>query len=65
MEVWAKKEVNIDIVISDGMKRVMHTLEQKTQKAIDLHRELTESVNKTFVHEVREFNNNIVTPKFL
>lgn len=60
-----KKEVNIDIVISDGMKRVMQTLEQKTQKAIDLHRELTESVNKTFVHEVREFNNNIVKPKFL
>ena len=35
-----KKEVTIDMVISDGQTRVLEALEQKTQKAIELYENL-------------------------
>jgi hypothetical protein len=37
-----KKDVAIDIVISDGQTRVMEALQQKTDKAIQLYKNLTE-----------------------
>ena len=40
------KDVTIDMVISDGQTRVLEALEQKTQKARQLHRNLTENVNR-------------------
>ncbi len=60
-----KNEVTIDLVISDGQTRVMEALEQKTQKAIELHRNLTENVNRDFKHITKEFNKEIIKPKFL
>mgnify|MGYP003661233711 CR=1 FL=1 len=60
-----KNDVTIDMVISDGQTRVIEALQQKTQKAIDLHRNLTENVNRTFTNEVKEFNKSIIKPKFL
>jgi hypothetical protein len=58
------KNVSIDMVISDGQTRVLEALEQKTQKAIQLHRNLTENVNRSFEHKVKEFNKQIIKPKF-
>ena len=58
------KEVNIDMVISDGQTRVLEALEQKTQKAIELHKKLTENVNGVFENKIKEFNKNIIKPKF-
>ncbi len=60
-----KNEVTIDLVISDGQTRVMEALEQKTQKAIDLHKKLTENVNRNFTNTTKEFNKEIIKPKFL
>lgn len=60
-----KNEVTIDLVISDGQTRVMEALEQKTQKAIELHKNLTENVNRNFTHITKEFNKEIIKPKFL
>lgn len=60
-----KNEVTIDLVISDGQTRVMEALEQKTKKAIELHKNLTENVNRNFTHKVKEFDKNINTPKFI
>ena len=60
-----KKDVTIDIVISDGQTRVIETLQQKTKKAIQLHKNLTQNVNSVFEHKVKEFNKSILTPKFL
>jgi hypothetical protein len=60
-----KNEVTIDLVISDGQTRVMEALEQKTQKAIELHKKLTENVNRNFTHITKEFNKEIIKPKFL
>jgi hypothetical protein len=59
------KDVTIDMVISDGQTRVLEALEQKTQKAIQLHKNLTENVNRSFEHKVKEFNKDLIKPKFI
>ena len=59
------KDVTIDMVISDGQTRVLEALEQKTQKAIQLHKNLTENVNRSFENKVKEFNKELIKPKFL
>jgi superfamily II DNA or RNA helicase len=59
------KNVTIDMVISDGQTRVLEALEQKTQKAIQLHKNLTENVNRSFEHVTKEFNKEIIKPKFI
>jgi len=60
-----KKDVTIDIVISDGQKRVMDALSQKTEKAIKLYESLTKNVNNTFVNENKEFKEKIIKPNFI
>lgn len=60
-----KKDVTIDMVISDGQTRVLEALVQKTQKAIELHKNLTENVNCSFEHKKKEFNKEISLPSFL
>lgn len=57
-----KKDVFIDIVVSDGQTRVLETLQQKTQKAIELHENLTKNVNSIFIHKTKEFNKPIIKP---
>jgi len=60
-----KKDVTIDMVVSDGQTRVLEALQQKTQKAIELHKNLTENVNRSFENRVKEFNKEIIKPNFL
>lgn len=60
-----KNDVTIDMVISDGQTRVLETLQQKTDKAIQLHKSLTENVNRSFEHKQKEFNKEIIKPSFL
>lgn len=60
-----KNDVTIDMVISDGQTRVLEALQQKTQKAIELHKNLTDNVNRSFENKVKEFNKEIIKPKFL
>jgi len=59
-----KNDVIIDMVLSDGQTRVTEALEQKTKKAIELYDNLTKSVNQSFVNNVKEFNKQIIKPKF-
>ena len=60
-----KNSVTIDTVISDGQTRVIEALEQKTKKAIELHKKLTENINRTFINNTKEFNKEVQTPKFI
>jgi hypothetical protein len=53
------------MIISDGQTRVIEALEQKTKKAIELHRNLTENVNRSFTHTTKEFNKEIIKPSFI
>ena len=59
-----KNDVTIDMVISDGQTRVLEALQQKTKKAIELHENLTANVNQSFTNKVKEFNKQIIKPKF-
>jgi helicase-like protein len=60
-----KNNVTIDMVISDGQTRVLQAIEQKTQKAIQLHKNLTENVNGNFSNDTKKFNKEIIKPNFL
>jgi hypothetical protein len=60
-----KRDVTIDIVSSDGQERVLEALEQKTQKAIELHQNLVSAVNHQFTDIRREFKNDAQLPKFI
>lgn len=59
------KDVVCDMVISDGQTRVIEALQQKTKKAVELHQSLTNALNQTFIHSQKEFNKQIIKPKFL
>lgn len=59
------KDVTIDVVISDGQQRVVDAIEEKTKKAIRLHKNLTESVNNSYTHKQKEFSKPILKPSFL
>jgi hypothetical protein len=60
-----KNKVTIDMVISDGQTGVLESLQKKTQKAIELHTNLKNNVNGSFENTVKEFNKEIIKPKFL
>jgi len=60
-----KNDVTIDMVISDGQTRVLEALEQKTQKAIELHKNLTDNVNGSFINVKKEFNKELIKPNFI
>ena len=58
------KDVTIDMVISDGQVRVMEALQQKTQKAIELYKNLTNAVNSSYSETKKEFNKELIKPNF-
>lgn len=60
-----KNDVTIDLVVSDGQTRVLEALQQKTQKAIELHENLTKNVNSTFIHKTKQFDKQIIKPQFI
>lgn len=60
-----KNDVTVDLVISDGQKRVLDALQEKMKKAIKLYENLTKSVNQNFEHQTKQFNQSINKPKFL
>ncbi len=60
-----KNDVVCDMVISDGQKRVLQALQQKTQKAIELYENLTKNVNQSFENKTKEFNKQIILPNFI
>ena len=59
-----KNDVTIDLVISDGQTRVMDALQQKTQKAINLHESLTKNVNAKFDLITKQFSKSLTKPNF-
>jgi superfamily II DNA or RNA helicase len=60
-----KRDVIIDRITSDGQTRVIDAIQQKTEKAIELHTNLTVNVNRKYEHSQREFNQPILKPKFI
>ena len=59
------KDVTVDLVVSDGQKRVLDTLLYKTQKSIDFSETINKAVNKKIDLSVKQFDKEIIKPKFL
>jgi len=60
-----KSEVVVDLIISDGQSRVLQSLLAKKEKAIKMFASLTENANSVYKIQHKEFNQDIVKPKFL
>jgi len=58
------KDVTIDMVTSSGQKRVLEALQQKTDKAIHLYENLVKNVNQVFKEDKKQFNKEVIKPKF-
>jgi len=59
------KEVIVDLVYSDGQKRVLDGLLAKTEKANELFDRLNSNLNSKFEYKVNGFDKEITLPKFL
>jgi len=60
-----KKPVTVDLVYSDGQKRVLDSLMAKSQKANELFNKLNINLHKDFEVKYKDFNKQIILPNFL
>ena len=59
------KEVTVDLIYSDGQRRVLDSLLAKTEKANQLFNKLNSTLNSNFKIGEYEFNKKIKLPNFL
>lgn len=59
------KPVTVDIVYSDGQKRVLESLLAKTKKADQLFTKLNTSINSEFKIKINKFDTEIKLPNFI
>lgn len=60
-----KREVIVDLVYSDGQKRVLDSLLAKTEKANELFHKLNSNINKRFEVKNSQFDKEILLPAFI
>jgi hypothetical protein len=60
-----KRNVFVDMILSDGQTRIMESLVIKKDKAITMFENLTKQTNKDFKIETSQFNKPIHLPNFL
>jgi len=60
-----KKDVTVNRIYSDGQKRVIQAIDEKTEKAIKLYDSLIQNVNYSYVDTHRSFNKTVTIPNFL
>lgn len=60
-----KRPVTVDLVYSDGQKRVLDSLLAKTEKANQLFTKLNSSLHQSFEIKNKQFNKNITLPTWL
>jgi hypothetical protein len=59
------KDVTVDLVLSDGQKRVIDTLLYKTNKAIEFNKLIQSNINTAVDLSKKEFTKDIIKPKFI
>ncbi len=59
------KDVTVDLVLSDGQKRVIDTLLYKTNKAIEFNKLIQSNINGLVDLSKKKFTKEIIKPKFL
>lgn len=60
-----KRNVYVDLILSDGQTRIMESLMIKKDKAIQMFENLTSQTNSDFKIQKKEFNKEIQLPSFL
>lgn len=60
-----KRNVTVDLVLSDGQERVLETLELKTRNSIELQQRLNDNLHGHIEPNIIKKEKNIVLPKFL
>ena len=60
-----KREVIVDLIMSDGQTRIMESLMIKKDKAIQMFENLTSQTNTDFTIVKKEFNKEVQLPNFL
>lgn len=60
-----KNPVTVDLILSDGQKRVIDALEYKKEKAQIFTETIRKNINKEVVFKYKEFNKILIKPKFL
>jgi hypothetical protein len=58
-------DVTVDLVLSDGQKRVIDTLLYKTNKAVEFNKLIQSNINGLVDLSKKEFTKEIIKPKFL
>ncbi len=59
-----KNDVTVNLVISEGQKRVLDALKEKSQKAVNLYESLINNVNSKFNDKAKSETKTIIKPKF-
>lgn len=60
-----KRKVTVDLVYSDGQKRVLDSLIAKTEKANELFNKLNSKLHTSFIPQIAHFDKNIILPNFI
>lgn len=60
-----KRDVVVDLVFSDGQKRVLDSLLAKTEKASELFSKLNNNLHKSYNGNVSQFSKQISIPSFI
>lgn len=60
-----QRPVTVDLVYSDGQKRVLDSLLAKTEKANELFNKLNSSLHQSFDVKSKDFNKNVTFPTWL
>lgn len=60
-----KRDVYVDLVLSDGQTKIMESLQLKKEKADDMFTKLSENVNSIYEIQKKEFTKKIIKPNFI
>lgn len=60
-----KRDVYVDLILSDGQLKIMESLIAKKNKAIDMFSKLNNNINQSYKVESKQFNKQIILPSFL
>lgn len=60
-----KRDVFVDLILSDGQTRIMESLMVKKDKAVQMFENLTQQTNTDFKIRNKEFNKQIELPSFI
>ena len=60
-----QREVTVDLVYSDGQKRVIDSLLAKAEKSSELFEKLNGKLNASYTDSKKQFDKNVSLPKFI